>query len=206
MKKFINLFSVLFALFATVGIISSCSSDNDTPTPPSPSGFSKGTFYMYYGTTDDELDIASFKFKFTYRDENGNEKTEEDVVDKSAFTATLPYKEYISQVDGLKFYKRPVKINSLPGVVKCEASYVLKNGTEIAAEKINAAQAIVLSFQPDGSQNSFVGKISSTKGNGVEKDKIQGLLDSYMKTASRLYIIQKSGDILTQSISGSSEN
>lgn len=193
MKKFLK--SVLPVFFAILGIgmFTACGDDNDDPAPKSDE-YSKGTFTFCYGALESELDIATFKFKFTYLDEKGNEKTDESIVSKDGFVYDNP--NPLVPTEGMKFCKQSVAISALPGSVKCEVSIILKGAELLTKDKYDLAQTVFVYFLPNGAQYAQTWSSSSVvRYGGVNKDKLSDVVDILQKSASNTFVIQRTGAV-----------
>ena len=158
--------------------------DDDNPTPEPNKEYTKGTFYFCYGTLESELDIAYFKFKFTYIDENENEKSQEVVTSKEGFSENIPDPTLQTQKD-LRFFKYPIRISSLPSSVKCETQIILNNES-LTKDKYDIAQTMFIYFQPDGSTLAKTWSTnSSTRYTGVPADKVQSVFESLQKSTTK---------------------
>lgn len=168
--------------------------DDDNPTPEPSKEYTKGTFYFCYGTLESELDIAYFKFKFTYIDEKGNEKSQEVVASKKDFSENIPDPALQTHKD-LKYFKYPIRISRLPSSVKCETQIIL-NKESLTKEKYDIAQTLFIYFQPDGSKLAQTwSTISSTRYTGVQADKVQSVFERLQKSTTKTFLIQKSGAV-----------
>lgn len=174
-------------------MLTACGDDNN-PTPEPSKEYTKGTFNFCYGTLESELDIAYFKFKFTYIDEKGNEKSQEVVASKKDFSENIPDPALQTQKD-MRYFKYPIRISRLPSSVKCETQIIL-NGESLTKEKYDIAQTMFIYFQPDGSTLAQTwSTISSTRYTGVQADKAQSVLERLQKSTTKTFLIQKSGAV-----------
>ncbi len=195
MKRYFDFFVVAIATVIGMGLFAACGVDDDTPNTGPSTEITKGTFYFCYGVPESELDVAYFKFKFTFLDEKGNEKSEEIVATKEAFSASNPDPTLQSETD-LRFYKQAVRISSLPSSVRCEPQIVIKGSEELDKDKYDVGQTIFVYFQPDGSQYAQTCSTGSMKRyKGVPKDKLQEILGSFQKSAKKTFLIQKTGAV-----------
>lgn len=191
MKKYFSLLFLLVAVFAGAFTFMSCGDDDKSPEPSTE--FKKGTFTFCYGVPASELNIAYFKFKFTFIDENGKEKTEEDIVTKDGFTASNP--DPSQQTTGFKYYKRPVQVNSLPASLKVETEIVLKNSEELTEEKYDIGQALFAYFLPNGAQYAQAWSGTVLQSKGVAVSMLAEKIQVYQNEAAKTFIIQKTGAI-----------
>ena len=193
MKNFLKKVLPVFLAVLGIGAFTACGDDNDDPVP-SPDEYTKGTFTFCYGALESELDIATFKFKFTYLDEKGKEKTDESIVDKEGFVFDNP--NPLLRVDGMKFYKQSVALSSLPASVKCEVSIVMKGGEQLTKDEYDLAQTSFVYFLPSGAQYAQTWSSSSVvRYEGVEKDKLSQAVDLLQKDASNTFLIQRTGTV-----------
>ena len=175
-------------------MLAACGGDDDKPTPEPNKEYTKGTFYFCYGTLVSELDIAYFKFKFTYIDEKGNEKSQEVVASKEGFSENIPDPTLQTQKD-LRYFKYPIRISSLPSSVKCETQIILNNES-LTKDKYDIAQSMFIYFQPDGSTLAQTWSTSSlTRYTGVQADKVQNVFEILQKSSTKTFLIQKSGAV-----------
>lgn len=191
MKKYFSLLALLVSVLAGAVAFVSCGDDDKSPEPSSE--YTGGTFTFCYGAPESELDIAYFKFKFTFVDENGKEKTEEDIATKDAFTASNP--DPTQKAAGFKFYKRPVQVYSLPASLRVETEIVLKGSSELTAEKYDIGQALFAYFQPKGAQlaQAWSGTLLNTK--GVKTSSLATKLKIYQDGATNTFVIDKTGSV-----------
>ena len=193
MKQYLKLFIAAFTAVVGISMLAACG-DDDNPTPEPNKEYTKGTFYFCYGTLESELDIAYFKFKFTYIDEKGNEKSQEVVASKKDFSENIPDPALQTHKD-LKYFKYPIRISRLPSSVKCETQIIL-NKESLTKEKYDIAQTLFIYFQPDGSKLAQTwSTISSTRYTGVQADKVQSVLERLQKSTTKTFLIQKSGAV-----------
>ena len=193
MKQYLKLFIAAFTAVVGISMLTACG-DDDNPTPEPSKEYTKGTFYFCYGTLESELDIAYFKFKFTYIDEKGNEKSQEVVASKKDFSENIPDPALQTHKD-LKYFKYPIRISRLPSSVKCETQIIL-NKESLTKEKYDIAQTLFIYFQPDGSKLAQTwSTISSTRYTGVQADKVQSVLERLQKSTTKTFLIQKSGAV-----------
>lgn len=175
-------------------MLAACGGNDDNPTPEPNKEYTKGTFYFCYGTLVSELDIAYFKFKFTYIDEKGNEKSQEVVASKEGFSEKIPDPTLQTQKD-LRYFKYPIRISSLPSSVKCETQIIL-NKESLTKDKYDIAQAMFIYFQPDGSTLAQTWSTNSlTRYTGVQADKVQNVFEILQKSSTKTFLIQKSGAV-----------
>ena len=194
MKQYLKLFIAAFTAVVGISMLAACGGDDDKPTPEPNKEYTKGTFYFCYGTLVSELDIAYFKFKFTYIDEKGNEKSQEVVASKDGFSENIPDPTLQTQKD-LRYFKYPIRINSLPSSVKCETQIILNNES-LTKEKYDIAQSMFIYFQPDGSTLAQTWSTSSlTRYTGVQADKVQNVFEILQKSSTKTFLIQKSGAV-----------
>ena len=194
MKQYLKLFIAAFTAVVGISMLAACGGDDDKPTPEPNKEYTKGTFYFCYGTLVSELDIAYFKFKFTYIDEKGNEKSQEVVASKDGFSENIPDPTLQTQKD-LRYFKYPIRISSLPSSVKCETQIILNNES-LTKEKYDIAQSMFIYFQPDGSTLAQTWSTSSlTRYTGVQADKVQNVFDILQKSSTKTFLIQKSGAV-----------
>lgn len=193
MKQYLKLFIAAFTAVVGISMLTACG-DDDNPTPEPSKEYTKGTFYFCYGTLESELDIAYFKFKFTYIDEKGNEKSQEVVASKKDFSENIPDPALQTHKD-LKYFKYPIRISRLPSSVKCETQIIL-NKESLTKKKYDIAQTLFIYFQPDGSKLAQTwSTISSTRYTGVQADKVQSVLERLQKSTTKTFLIQKSGAV-----------
>ena len=193
MKQYLKLFIAAFTAVVGISMLTACG-DDDNPTPEPSKEYTKGTFYFCYGTLESELDIAYFKFKFTYIDEKGNEKSQEVVASKKDFSENIP-DPALQTHKALKYFKYPIRISRLPSSVKCETQIIL-NKESLTKEKYDIAQTLFIYFQPDGSKLAQTwSTISSTRYTGVQADKVQSVLERLQKSTTKTFLIQKSGAV-----------
>ena len=194
MKQYLKLFIAAFTAVVGISMLAACGGDDDKPTPEPNKEYTKGTFYFCYGTLVSELDIAYFKFKFTYIDEKGNEKSQEVVASKEGFSENIPDPTLQTQKD-LRYFKYPIRISSLPSSVKCETQIILNNES-LTKEKYDIAQSMFIYFQPDGSTLAQTWSTSSlTRYTGVQADKVQNVFEILQKSSTKTFLIQKSGAV-----------
>lgn len=194
MKQYLKLFIAAFTAVVGISMLAACGGDDDKPTPEPNKEYTKGTFYFCYGTLVSELDIAYFKFKFTYIDEKGNEKSQEVVASKDGFSENIPDPTLQTQKD-LRYFKYPIRISSLPSSVKCETQIILNNES-LTKEKYDIAQSMFIYFQPDGSTLAQTWSTSSlTRYTGVQADKVQNVFEILQKSSTKTFLIQKSGAV-----------
>ena len=194
MKQYLKLFIAAFTAVVGISMLAACGGDDDKPTPEPNKEYTKGTFYFCYGTLVSELDIAYFKFKFTYIDEKGNEKSQEVVASKDGFSENIPDPTLQTQKD-LRYFKYPIRISSLPSSVKCETQIIL-NKESLTKEKYDIAQSMFIYFQPDGSTLAQTWSTSSlTRYTGVQADKVQNVFEILQKSSTKTFLIQKSGAV-----------
>ena len=194
MKQYLKLFIAAFTDVVGISMLAACGGDDDKPTPEPNKEYTKGTFYFCYGTLVSELDIAYFKFKFTYIDEKGNEKSQEVVASKDGFSENIPDPTLQTQKD-LRYFKYPIRISSLPSSVKCETQIILNNES-LTKEKYDIAQSMFIYFQPDGSTLAQTWSTSSlTRYTGVQADKVQNVFEILQKSSTKTFLIQKSGAV-----------
>lgn len=193
MKQYLKLFIAAFTAVVGISVLTACG-DDDNPTPEPSKEYTKGTFYFCYGTLESELDIAYFKFKFTYIDEKGNEKSQEVVASKKDFSENIPDPALQTHKD-LKYFKYPIRISRLPSSVKCETQIIL-NKESLTKEKYDIAQTLFIYFQPDGSKLAQTwSTINSTRYTGVQADKVQSVFERLQKSTTKTFLIQKSGAV-----------
>lgn len=193
MKQYLKLFIAAFTAVVGISMLAACGHD-DNPTPEPSKEYTKGTFYFCYGTLESELDIAYFKFKFTYIDEKGNEKSQEVVASKESFSEKIPDPTLQTQKD-LRYFKYPIRISSLPSSVKCETQIILNNES-LTKDKYDIAQTMFIYFQPDGSTLAQTWSTSSlTRYTGVQADKVQSVFEILQKSTTKTFLIQKSGAV-----------
>lgn len=193
MKQYLKLFIAAFTAVVGISMLTACG-DDDNSTPEPSKEYTKGTFYFCYGTLESELDIAYFKFKFTYIDEKGNEKSQEVVASKKDFSENIPDPALQTHKD-LKYFKYPIRISRLPSSVKCETQIIL-NKESLTKEKYDIAQSLFIYFQPDGSKLAQTwSTISSTRYTGVQADKVQSVFERLQKSTTKTFLIQKSGAV-----------
>lgn len=193
MKNFLKRVLPVFIVILGIGVFTACGDDNNDPTP-SPDEYTKGTFTFCYGALESELDIATFKFKFTYLDEKGKEKTDESIVSKEGFVYNNP--NPLVPVEGMKFCKLSVPVNALPGSVKCETFIILKGAEQLTNDKYDFAQTVFVYFQPNGAQYAQTWSSSSVvRYGGVNKDKLSNVVELLQKSASNTFVIQKTGAV-----------
>lgn len=194
MKQYLKLFIAAFTAVVGISMLAACGGDDDKPTPEPNKEYTKGTFYFCYGTLVSELDIAYFKFKFTYIDEKGNEKSQEVVASKDGFSENIPDPTLQTQKD-LRYFKYPIRISSLPSSVKCETQIILNNES-LTKDKYDIAQSMFIYFQPDGSTLAQTWSTSSlTRYTGVQADKVQNVFEILQKSSTKTFLIQKSGAV-----------
>ena len=194
MKQYLKLFIAAFTAVVGISMLAACGGDDDKPTPEPNKEYTKGTFYFCYGTLESELDIAYFKFKFTYIDEKGNEKSQEVVATKKDFSENIPDPTLQTQKD-MRYFKYPIRISSLPSSVKCETQIILNNES-LTKEKYDIAQSMFIYFQPDGSTLAQTWSTSSlTRYTGVQADKVQNVFEILQKSSTKTFLIQKSGAV-----------
>lgn len=194
MKQYLKLFIAAFTAVVGISMLAACGGDDDKPTPEPNKEYTKGTFYFCYGTLVSELDIAYFKFKFTYIDEKGNEKSQEVVASKEGFSEKIPDPTLQTQKD-LRYFKYPIRISSLPSSVKCETQIIL-NKESLTKDKYDIAQSMFIYFQPDGSTLAQTWSTSSlTRYTGVQADKVQNVFEILQKSSTKTFLIQKSGAV-----------
>ena len=194
MKQYLKLFIAAFTAVVGISMLAACGGDDDKPTPEPNKEYTKGTFYFCYGTLVSELDIAYFKFKFTYIDEKGNEKSQEVVASKDGFSENIPDPTLQTQKD-LRYFKYPIRISSLPSSVKCETQIIL-NKESLTKDKYDIAQSMFIYFQPDGSTLAQTWSTSSlTRYTGVQADKVQNVFEILQKSSTKTFLIQKSGAV-----------
>lgn len=194
MKQYLKLFIAAFTAVVGISMLAACGGDDDKPTPEPNKEYTKGTFYFCYGTLVSELDIAYFKFKFTYIDEKGNEKSQEVVASKDGFSEKIPDPTLQTQKD-LRYFKYPIRISSLPSSVKCETQIIL-NKESLTKDKYDIAQAMFIYFQPDGSTLAQTWSTNSlTRYTGVQADKVQNVFEILQKSSTKTFLIQKSGAV-----------
>lgn len=185
--------TLLIAIMAITGfnLFTGCSS-NDNSAPEPENEYTKGKFVFCYGAPESELNYVHFEFKFTYLDEKGNEKSETAVVTKEGFTAQSPTQALQTLTD-FRYYNYSISINSLPSTVKVETKIVLKSDEELTADKYDVGQSLFIYFLPDGKQYGQSWSSSSVSSKGVSKERLTTKLSSYQNSASKTFIIQKSG-------------
>lgn len=194
MKQYLKLFIAAFTAVVGISMLAACGGDDDKPTPEPNKEYTKGTFNFCYGTLESELDIAYFKFKFTYIDEKGNEKSQEVVASKEGFSENIPDPTLQTQKD-LRYFKYPIRISSLPSSVKCETQIIL-NKESLTKDKYDIAQSMFIYFQPDGSTLAQTWSTSSlTRYTGVQADKVQNVFEILQKSSTKTFLIQKSGAV-----------
>lgn len=194
MKKHFKITLLAVVSLITAGLLSACGGDDSNPAPKPTDEYSKGTFTFCYGANESELDYATFKFKYTFLDENGKEKTEEETVEKSQFTADNP--DPTVTASNMRFCKHSVRLYALPGSVKIETTITLKDNALMTADKYDVSQTMFAYFQPDGAkyaQSWSSGTVISYK--GVQKDKLTDIFSILQRSASLSFIIQKNGNL-----------
>lgn len=193
MKNFLKRVLPIFFAILGIGMFAACGDDKDDPVP-SPDEYSKGTFTFCYGALESELDFVTFKFKFTYLDEKGKEKTDERIVGKEGFVYDNP-NTYLP-AEGMKFCKQAVTISALPGSIKCETFIIPKSAEQLTNDKYDLAQTVFVYFQPNGAQYAQTWSSSSvSRYEGVKKDKLSNVVELLQKSASNTFVIQKIGAV-----------